>query len=51
MKSSKDDESEDEIGARKFGKGLLGKRKGSPSKKKAKATKKTRDEDSDDNDS
>jgi hypothetical protein len=39
--SSEKDRSEDEIGTRKFGKGSLGKGKGSPPKKKAKATKKT----------
>jgi hypothetical protein len=50
VESSEDDGSEDKIGACKFGKGSLGKGKGSPPKKKgAKATKKTRDEDSDDN--
>ncbi len=41
VESSKDNGSEDKIGARKFGKGSLGKGKVSPPKKKAKATKKT----------
>ena len=50
VESSEDDGSEDEIGTRKLGKRLFGKGKGLPPKKKAKATKKTRDEDSDDND-
>jgi hypothetical protein len=49
VESSEDDGSEDVIGTRKFGKRWLGKGKASPQKKKAKATKKTRDEDSDDN--
>ena len=51
VESSEDNGSEDEIGTRKFWKGSLGKGKGLPPKKKAKATKKTRDEDSDNNDS
>ena len=41
VESSKDNRSEDKIGTCKFGKGSLGKRKGLPPKKKAKATKKT----------
>ena len=41
MESSEDDGSKDKIGARKCGKGSLGKGRVSPPKKKAKATKKT----------
>ena len=41
MESSEDNGSEDKIGTRKFGKGSLGKEKGLPPKKKAKANKKT----------
>jgi hypothetical protein len=41
VESSEDNGSEDEIGTRKFWKGSLGKGKGLPPKKKAKATKKT----------
>jgi hypothetical protein len=40
VESSEDNGSEDKIGTRKFGKGPLGKGKGWPPKKKAKATKK-----------
>ena len=40
VESSEDDGSEDEIGARKFGRGSLEKGKVSPPKKKAQATKK-----------